>query len=245
MRLLSLFFLSAIISNISKADTLSIGWELWYPYQYHNKQQKLDGIDIKITKEIIKQLNVKAAYIELPWERHLKYIESGDIQVAMGSSYTDAREKFAFYTKPYRKEQVNLYTLKNKELPIKTLDELINSPYIIGVEAGYYYGDDYQELINNPEFMVHISEVLDVEQNVKRLLSGKIDGLLVGPYTMKSFINKYHLDNEISDTPLVIYQTDIHFMLSKKSTNEQLLRQFNAVITNLRKTGRLDQLLVQ
>lgn len=243
MHVVFLCFAVLLSSFSSYAEKLSIGWELWYPYQYHNKKQELDGIDIAVTNAILEQLSHQVSFIELPWARHVNYIKTGEIQIAMGASFTPERETFSYYSIPYRSEQVNLYTLKNKPLNINTLDDVIDSEYIIGVESGYFYGDLYDELIKRPEFEKHISEVLDVEQNVKRLLKGKIDALLVDPYTMKSFIKKYRMSDEITNDPIVIYKADIHFMLSKKTTSLNLLKEFNNAIEELKRTGRLDQIL--
>jgi polar amino acid transport system substrate-binding protein len=44
-RFLLLFFTMMSVVHV-KANDLSVGWELWYPYQYHNKNQQLVGLDI-------------------------------------------------------------------------------------------------------------------------------------------------------------------------------------------------------
>lgn len=230
------------ISFNSTAQTLSIGWELWYPYQYHNKQQQLVGLDFDILNAVLKEAKLKANYTELPWKRHLHYIKTGDMDIAMGSSFSKERESFAYFSIPYRQEIVKLYVKKGTTSKIKlnTLADLIKSPYMIGVEGGYYYGSQYQQLILDPNFQSHISEVVDLEENANMLLKGHIDGFLVDPFTMKAFVDKYKLYGEFEMHPITIYQADIHLMISKASGSKALVEKLNQAISALKKRNDID-----
>lgn len=229
----------------SEAKSLSVGWELWYPYQYRNKQQKLVGLDFDIFNAVNKSLQFKTSIVELPWKRHLQYIKTGDIDLAMGASYTEVRSKHAYFTEPYRVEKVNLFIQKGnpQNINLTSLDQLSKSRFIIGVEGGYFYGKLYEKLKTQPEFQSHINEVIDLEQNVKMLIKGHIDGFLADPITMKSFAKKYGIDDEIEPHPIEIYQTNIHFMLSKKSCDKATLLKFNQAIVNLKKNGELENII--
>jgi polar amino acid transport system substrate-binding protein len=101
---------------------------------------------------------------------------------------------------------------------------------MIGVEAGYYYGKEYQDLIKRPDFQKNISEVIDLEQNVTLLLDGKLDGFLVDLITMQAFVNKYDMHNTFKQHPLEIYSADIYLMLSKKNYDEFLLNKINQAL---------------
>ncbi len=228
-----------------QGQDFSVGWELWYPYQFHDKQNQLTGIDIEIFNLIAKQAEMEISYVELPWQRHLMYIKSGKIDVAFGASYTKERAKTAYYSLPYRKELVNLFVLKGTSELIKLaeLSDISKGNYLIGVENGYFYGERYEKLQKNAKFMARIHGVLDIEQNVKMLLKKHIDGFLADPVAMQSFVDKYKLQNEFEIHPLEIYQSDIHIMLSKKSCNEEDLSKVNVAINTLRKSGKLTNII--
>ncbi|MFT6903213.1 MAG: polar amino acid transport system substrate-binding protein, partial [Colwellia sp.] len=155
-------------ANEAPSRDFAVGWELWYPYQYHNKKQELVGLDFDIFNAIIKESNFKVTFTELPWKRHLQYIKTGKIDMAMGASYTLEREESAYFSLPYRIEKVNLFVKKGMVSKIKldTLGDLANSNYMIGVEGGYYYGKEYQKLITTKAFYSQINHVIDLEQNV-------------------------------------------------------------------------------
>ena len=167
------------------------------------------------------------------------------MDVAMGSSLTKERAKFAFYTKPYRKELVKLFVKKGmaEKIKLEKLADITKTDYMIGVEGGYFYGKNYQQLIQNADFRTHISEVIDIEQNVTMLLKGHLDGFLVDPITMKAFTEKYSLQGEFEVHDVEVYQADIHIMLSKKSCNEKTLIKFNQAIDTLNASGKLTEIL--
>lgn len=232
-------------ASSDQTKVLAVGWELWYPYQYRNKQQELVGLDFDIFNAIVKRAQLSVIYTELPWKRHLNYIKTGDMDVAMGTSYNKERDDYAFYSLPYRRETVKLFVRKNNLANIKLnqLSDLSDSNYMIGVEGGYYYGKEYQELINTTAFRAHIIEVLDLEENIQLLMKGHLDGVLVDPFTMQAFIKKYKLYDEFVPHSLTIYADDIYFVVSKKSQHKELISQINNAIKSLKQDGTLDTIL--
>ncbi|TWX48358.1 substrate-binding periplasmic protein [Colwellia hornerae] len=223
----------------------AVGWELWYPYQYHNKKQELVGLDFDIFNAIIKEANLKVTFTELPWKRHLQYIKTGKMDMAMGASHTLEREESAYFSLPYRLEKVNLFVKKGMtdKIKLETLSDLINSNYMIGVEGGYFYGEEFQELVTTKDFHSHINNVIDLEQNVALLLKGHIDGFLVDPVTMKVFSEKYALQDEFEMHSLKIYQDNIHIMLSRESCSLETLNLINKAITKLKTNGEIAKII--
>jgi len=229
----------------AQSQEYTVGWELWYPYQFHNKENKLTGIDIEIFNLIAKEAQMSISYVELPWQRHLLYIQSGMIDIAFGASLTKERQKTSYFSIPYRKESVNLFVKKgfSQSMKLNKLSDLINSEYLIGVENGYYYGEEFQRLQSTPEFLSRIHGVLDIEQNVKMLMKGHIDGFLSDPITMQAFIKKYKYQDQLEKHSLPIYQSDIYIMLSKKSMTKDDLDKLNKAILVIKQNGQLTEII--
>jgi polar amino acid transport system substrate-binding protein len=226
------------------AKKLSVGWELWYPYQHHNSKRELVGLDIESFSAIMTAAELSYTAAEIPWKTHLHFLKTGKMDIAMGASWSKDREEYAYFTLPYRQETVKLFVRKGhaKNIRLNTLSELAGSPYMIGVEAGYYYGDEYQELIKKADFQANISEVIDLEQNVTLLMKGHLDGFLVDPNTMLSFVQKYQMEGQFEQHSLEIYSADIFIMLSKKSTDKELLDKINQAILTLQSKGTLEKI---
>ncbi len=245
--LLILFISFNCFADKNNITNYAVGWELWYPYQYHNKDQQLVGLDFDIFNAIIKDADIQVTFTELPWKRHLQYIKTGHMDMAMGSSHTEEREKTAYFSIPYRTETVNLFVRAGMvdKIKIDTLSDLVNTNYLIGIEGGYFYGKEFQQLMITKEFQTHINDVIDLEQNVGMLLKGHIDGFLVDPVTMKAFAEKYSLQNKFEIHPLKIYQDDIHIMLSRQTCKVEELNKINQAITKLKASGEMSRIINQ
>ena len=227
------------------SQEFSVGWELWYPYQFHNEANELTGVDIEAFNLISNEAGVSVSFVEIPWQRHLMYIKSGMIDIAFGASHTKNREKTAYFSIPYRKELVNFFVRKgtSQSIKLEKLSDLIDSDYLIGVENGYYYGKEYEKLKTVPEFIARINSVIDIEQNVKMLMKGHIDGFLADPMSIQSFVKKYKFEDEFEIHPMPIYQGDIYIMLSRKSCTKADLDRINKAITTLQQNGKLDKII--
>ena len=225
--------------------SITVGWETWYPYQYQDNNNQLIGLDVFILNAIAEKISANLAYIELPWIRHLMYVETGEINIAMGSSKNKEREKYAYFTDPYRVEKVRLFVMKGKEkeIDLVTLADVIGSNHILGVERGYFYGEEYTYLRTRPNFKNHFNEVTDLSQNVKMLLKGNIDGLLADPVAMNTYIEMFNLQGKFEQHSLYIYQAEIYFMLSKSSMSLEDVTKFNHAIAELKNSGKIKQLI--
>jgi polar amino acid transport system substrate-binding protein len=236
-----LLFISTLSAAHVKGNDLSVGWELWYPYQYHNKNRQLIGLDIDSFNAIMAEAKLSFTTAEIPWKTHLHFLKTGKMDLAMGASWSTEREEFAYFSKPYRQETVKLFVKKGNanNMHLKTLSDLVGSQYIVGVESGYYYGQTYQELLKSAGFQANINEVIDLEQNVTLLMEGYLDGFLVDPNTMQSFIKKYQMYDEFEQHSVEIYSADIFIMLSKKSSDIEILNKINKAIVTLTDNGEL------
>ena len=227
-----------------QAKPLAIGWELWYPYQYYNKQSKLVGLDIDVMNAVLDKANMTGEYTELPWQRHLKYIESGKFDVALGTSFSKEREDYAYFSVPYRKETVYLFVNKGAadSMKIAKLGDLANTNYTIGVEEGYFYGNEYEKLIKTKTFKARIKEIFDIEQNVQLLLNKKIDGFLADPATVRSFEEKYQLKGKFEAHKVTVYSDDIYLILSKKAVDNATFGIINKALIALKQDGTIKKL---
>jgi polar amino acid transport system substrate-binding protein len=245
MKLLTISLLiTLLLASHVKAKDLSVGWELWYPYQYHNKNRELVGLDVDSFNAIMAEAKLSFSTAEIPWKTHLHFIHTGKMDMAMGASWSKVREKFAYFSLPYRKETVKLFVKKGnaKNIQLPSLSDLVGSKYMLGVESGYYYGEAYEELIKKADFHSNISEVIDLEQNVTLLMKGHLDGFLVDPNTMQSFVKQYQMENEFEQHSLDIYSADIFIMLSKQTSNAETLDKINKAITTLTDNGELKRI---
>ena len=233
-----------LFAPLARSNHLSVGWDLWFPYQYHNEQRELVGLDIETLKAIMNKANLEFSFAEIPWKTNLHFIETGKMDIAMGAYWSKERAEYAHFSLPYRQETIKLFVKKgiSKKVPLNSLADLAGSAYSIGVISGYYYGSDYEELINHGGFKSIIREGIDLQQNVSLMMDDKLVGILVDPVTMEAFIEKYRMNNVFEHHPIEVYSADIHLMLSKKSLDESIVNKVNTAIKTLQKEGVIQKI---
>lgn len=219
---------------------LIMGWESWPPYQYVDEDGLLTGIDINLAKVIFGHAGCQLSFVELPWKRHLSDLESGRVDIASGASYTQEREQQGVFTTPYRQELVSLFVRSTSlaTTDYADLDSYFASGSTLGVTLGYYYGPEYEKLLENPTYKSLVAQVRSDPQLFQMLTMKRIDGFLADPYSVYSRIRAYP-EVESFRPALHVYAADIHFMLSKQSFPPEKVRRVNRVLEELKAQGVL------
>lgn len=234
---------AAVSSDCPKP--LTLGWDLWEPYQYLDEGQKPTGLDIELVSAIVEQMGCSLAIAQMPWKQHIKAIENGSVDLAAGASKSPEREIFAFFTLPYREESIALYlraTDFGKYSPYD-LEGLFESGFRLGVTRGYYYGPYYAALEKQPFFRHLISEVNYYALNYQKLLDERIDGFLDDTVSTEYSLQKERLTGKIRRHPMIIHQNPIYIMVSKKALPLQLVNRLNEGLEEIKKTGKYKKVL--
>mgnify|MGYP002748135288 CR=1 FL=1 len=82
------------LATIQDKGEITIGLEGdWQPFSYHNKDDKLMGVDVEVAKNIAKKLGVKANIVEGKWDGLLTGLSTGTYDLVInGVDITKERE---------------------------------------------------------------------------------------------------------------------------------------------------------
>jgi len=240
-----LFFILFSGASLAKVAKMSAAWELWYPYQYRNSEGQLVGIDIQYFKEVMRRAKMDYSLDEIPWNIHLQLIKQGQLDVAFAASRNQEREKFAYFSIPYRVESIRIFVLRGgvDNFSITNLHEIANTEILIGIEKGYFYGHEFERLFQQKDFRKRFILVKDIEENIRLLINGKINAVLADPLTMEAFSVKYQLDDYFEAYPLIIFSDNVYFMFSKQSVSIETVNKINVIINELKQSGADKDLL--
>lgn len=236
--------LGLISMNSAVAQEVSLGWEDWQPYQYKNAKEEVTGLDIELMQAILENIGYQVTLHELPWKRHLNNVETGRTDLAASASKTPEREQYAYFSDPYRTESVVMYIRAEDSGNHKfdSLQGIIGSEFTLAVTRGYYYGEEFEELMKNPEFKKHIREVNDNQLAQRQLVRNRVDGFLEDPIAASIELGDEGLLDKVS-IHMPIYSDDIFAMFSKKSTSMEMVEAFNKSLAELKKNGTYDQIM--
>lgn len=243
-----LLLLWCLCCQAAAQESLVVGWGDWQPFSYRNEQHQLQGLDIELLNAILQRADYKARFIEMPWTRVLHELEFGTVQLAMSANITTERQQYARFSHAYREEETVIIIRKEDEerwRSLTTLEQLINTPdFHIGLLKGFDYGEAFRRLVADPKVKPRLQERFTLEQLLKMLNGGRIQGFILDPNSLQEWehqgitLKKLHILLHIERTP-------VHLMLSKKSTSQAQLDRLNQAIDQLKQSPEYQQILTR
>jgi polar amino acid transport system substrate-binding protein len=249
--LLTMLGWSAGAAAADSTKVLRGGWYPWDPYQYRVSRggtAMLTGFDVEIERAIARVLGVELILNEASWEDHLAAIAAGTSDIAAGATYSGERERYAYFSKPYRQETDVLilhkgasehYRFADVEQMLDAFDKL---HFRLGVVAGFIYADaKINAFIADPSHADFVMKVGDDARNLQNLLDGRIDGFVADRIVAATVAWRQHKSGAIEEHPLR-WSTDIHFMLSRASQSPAMLDRLNGAIDEIKRSGEFQRI---
>jgi polar amino acid transport system substrate-binding protein len=233
------------------ADVLRGGWYPWDPYQYTESRRGvavLTGFDVEIERAIARLLGVELALADRPWRQHLEALAAGEADIAAGATYSAARNAFAYFSKPYRRETDVLILPRgaSARYPFRTVDGMLepfaSQHFRLGAIAGYIYADPrVNAYIADPAHRDLVVAVGDDSENLQNLLDRRIDGFIADRIVAATVAWRRQKSALIEEHPLR-FSTDIHFMLSRQSQSPAMLARLNDAIDQIKRSGEYQRI---
>ncbi len=236
-----------------KADTpeqacvLKLGFEAWEPYQYVDMDQQPAGLDIELMQAVASKINCQLVPQQGTWIELMTSLKTGDVDLLLGASKIAAREEYAFFSEPYRKEQFVLFVRAADEarLPQNTMTEFLSAGKKLGIVSEYFYGDELAGLYNDAKLKANFVEASLSELNLARLMDEEIDGMLEDRFVATSMLRRKGLDKAISAHNISLGDNDVYVMFSKISVAADKVTAFDAAMAELRQNGEYDAILAR
>lgn len=230
--LLTLFIISMspIFTNDSK---LIAGYDIAKPFHYL-EDGKLIGIDIEILESVIGKTGYTIEFIEMPWARTLLSVEKGEVHIAIGAGFNEARTQWGYYSLPYKHINHWLYTKKNHFNQITSIEDFLNAGLRLGVIIGWGYPIEIRHEINKEKYKDQLVEGKTTEQLLKLLELGRIDGLIAIPEMLKHPL-----------VPRAKYREDLYFIFSKSSVKPNYVTEFNNALLSIIYSGKRNEIMAK
>ncbi|MCE2572735.1 substrate-binding periplasmic protein [Motilimonas eburnea] len=224
------------------------GWIDWPPFIYQQADGEFKGIDYQIISKVMAKISceVTLSSYPIPWRRQLAWLEVGQIAMMNGASKTPEREKYAYFSIPYRSESVSLFIRKAdlETRSISHLSQLLDSNiHSLGYSKGSYYGEEFAQLLNQAEFAKRLYSDFDIN-NFHRLSNARLDAVIADSISGAALIKQLELSDQIIAMPgMKIVTGDIHIMFSKKVVSLALIEQVNQAIKDYKTSAEYQQLM--
>lgn len=227
---------------------LKMGWSLPEPLGFLDATGNRIGFDIEILEAVVQRAGCTLSYYpesgQLPWARHLKMLEHGELDLLASGSWKADRAKYAFYSFPYRSEHLAIYVRRGiiDQIKVHSIEDLPNINFSLGARRGTAYGLRTDKVIQQLGPTVHW--INNPEQFQNMLLKKRIDGYLSYLTEEPVRLKKGNKDSLIKAHPSLIVKTgSVHILLSKKSNSYATLEALNAALIEIQSDGTYDDLV--
>lgn len=126
---------------------------------------------------LAKQVGCSVEIIDIPWERALGLLASGEVDARSNISVSDERQQFAYFVGPQHMEKIVAIVDKKLSAHLNKPIDLINFSGTIGKTQGTNYGKELENIIASPEVQ---NNLLNITSNANRvvMLDGRFDAIL-------------------------------------------------------------------
>ncbi len=242
-------FVFALLPLVSLAErcataSIQVGWAPWAPYQYLQADaEQPAGLDIELISAVLAEMHCPVDFEQVPWKRQLLNIKTGELDLITGASYVPEREEYGYFSKPYRQESVRLFTQSDHVSQMEGLDltEYSDRGLQIGAVLGYFYGEDFERAMRDPDFKQHLIELPSEEVAFRMLNAGRVDAVVADPYVAARLFEQHPQWHHFEPVS-TLYRANIHFLISRVSVSTEWLERFNIALMRLEATGVLEEI---
>ena len=207
----------------------------WSPWTYHDENDVLTGFDIEIGALIAEGLGVQPDFQEVPWESILVGVDTGAFDIACnGVGYTEERAEKFFFTTPYVYTEAVLVVRKDNE-DIKSLDDLKGKKTSNSPNSTY--------ALKAEEMGASVDYVDTLGETMMMVIDGRVDATINAKGSVDDYLSE-HPDAEIKVVQ-VFAGEPVCYPIKKGEDAETLLDAINAILEELRTSGKLAELSVK
>jgi polar amino acid transport system substrate-binding protein len=238
-----LFSLTGKTAEIRCDKTLTVHLDLHAPSAYLDSNGQIAGMDAMLAQRILTQAGCRVNWHLIPMtgERILRSLQQGKFDVMIRASKTVQRQKYAYFSDPYRDEVVGLFSRKKLKLPatFSMVDALERKLRLIGPVSGWY-GDEFEVLRTKWKQKGYYIAYPDAKRATNLLFIEPSRGNLL---LVDADIFYLHLGKERYDQVKLVGK-NLHInptslMFRQKSLEKNDLIAINQAILMLRQTGEL------
>jgi len=154
-------------------NKIKVGVEQWAPVVFSNTGNDIDGISGDILKLVIEKTGLNIEIINDLWEPLLNDFKNKKIDLLPATYYTDERATYGLYSKGYYKMLDYIY-VKEDNYRINSMSDLNGKT--LAIPKGFGTIPKIKKKFPN----IKIVNTIDLEDSIKKVLSGEIEALYDG-----------------------------------------------------------------
>ena len=237
--ILSVFIL-LFTPPVSAAEIIIVADE-WPPY-CGKAGSTYPGYGVEIAQQIFEEAGHTFKYFNIPWIRAINETRKGNYSAIIGA-YKEEAPDFVFPEEEFGVSRYAFYAKQGSLWKYAGLESLQSKK--IGLIKGYSYGEELNAYFDeNAHRIQYVSGSDPLYQNIKKLLAGRFDTLIAGENVMVYKIKQMGVVGEVINVGVTDISANLYIAFSPtKRESAKYAEIFSNGIRNLKKSGKLDQIL--
>ncbi|WP_206166920.1 amino acid ABC transporter substrate-binding protein [Mammaliicoccus sciuri] len=213
--------------------TIVVGTEGTYsPFSFHDKNDKLTGYDVEVTKAVAKEMGYKVKFKETQWDSMFAGLDSGRFDmIANQVGINDERKAKYKFSDPYTYSNGVLVVNENNK-DIKSFDD------VKGKKLAQTLTSNYGQLAKSKG--ADITKVDGFNQAMDLLQSNRVEGTFNDNVSYLDY-KKQKPNAKIKAIQGDAEQSQSAFTFSKKE-DDKVIKDFNKGLKTLKDNGELEKI---
>lgn len=233
--------LAVTLTPATLADTITIRADSWCPMNCEPGSAE-PGYMIEFAREIAEMNGHSVDYQTLPWRRALEMVRGGEFDCVVGAYIEDAPD-FRFPDSHWGLDQTAVYTSADSDFTYEGLESFKGKK--VGVIGGYAYSEAFDAFAQeNPSIVQGINVDKALENNIKKVLAGRVTATVESPAVMGHTLKAMGLQGQIKRVGYLSEGSEMYIACSpNKPQTADYVAMFSEGTRQLRESGRLQEIL--
>ena len=231
MKATILALVGLFISNLAYADELRIFCNEEPPTNFKSVDGHATGFTTDIVREIQKRVGNSSEIKIFPWKRiYTMALSEPNIVFFTVSRNPDREERFHWITQVTTRRS-EFFGLAGSPLKIRSMDDARQAEKI-----GVMRGGNREKYLRDRGF-TNLESVGDEGQNLRKLLSGRIDLIFMSTLEAATLANKASIPFNKLESKFTVYSNDSYIAMSKSGTPAQTVESWKDAAKKIKDDG--------
>lgn len=231
-----------LLETIKEKGQVVVGMSADYaPYEFHyideNGKDVIGGFDIDIANEIADEIGVELVIQEMEFDALVSALPAGKVDLVIsGMNPTEERARVVDFSEIYYNSQHGLLVRAEDIEKYKSFKDLE------GVKVGVQLGSTQEQIAKSEIPNADLQQLSNVNNLILELKAGKVDAIVMEKPVAEMAVKT---NSELAVGKAIYEETTGGNAVALAKGNEELLAKVNEVITELNKSGKIDEFVVR
>jgi len=217
------------------------------PLAYTDENGNIIGILVEGIREAVRRTGYEVEFRIDPWKRVLKEVSLGNADAAFNAGKTLERQTWGLYHKSVLMDETYVFFAREPKALSRDLEEA--SELRVGIQLGYYYGERFDRLLQNPPFRaLEVSQT--IPRNLQLLRANRTDVFIGDLLPTTYYVKELGLEDEIhivrekeSGLPLVVSTSPTYVAFSRRRIDPDYVLAFDEALESMKADSTFDAIL--